>query len=206
MSIKPFRASVIKKVSDAKSRKFFEKLEHKYHLIEEAGSRGFSNLQMDKKLKEMGYDPKRRKAVISHILGGKGTDKKNVKLSMEDIAKLTKEDIEKLPGEERKRIAKINKAKTRRNIAAGRYSSEQGEQEQTHAGMIGVGQTSGLALKKKSSMIVGGRIKGGQEAKTNLHAAGESNIAGFASNLKKPSVNSAMSKPSAAARPANPLV
>ncbi len=137
---KLFSAGVIRKAS--RYHKVFKESKHRDKLALEAGRGGLSNLQMDKKLKEMGYDPKRRKAVASHLLGGKGS-----RVSMEEISALTENDISKLPWLERERIGKIKKVKKQRNINLGRYERYKAEQEeaqkkgavsgQTHLGVAG---------------------------------------------------------------------
>jgi len=108
MTANLFRASVIKKASRHKA---FKDLKHRDELAKEAGIRGFSEAQMEKKLKEMGYDPKRRKAVMDHILGGK-----RQRLSMEEISSLSKDEIKKLPWKERARVKKIKETRKQRNI------------------------------------------------------------------------------------------
>ena len=74
MAIYPFRKSVIKKMES----KFFKGgVSEKEELAKVAGSSGFSERRMDKKLKELGYDPKRRKKIM------------NNKQEMEEIKKVS---------------------------------------------------------------------------------------------------------------------
>lgn len=139
--MKPFSSSVIKKTS--RYNKIFKNLKHRDYLVKEAGSSGFSNLQMEKKLKEMGYDAKRRKAAINLMLGGKGG-----KLSMEEISALSKDDIKKLPWLERERVRKIEQVKKQRNINRGmheRYSEEQVEAKQK--GMAGIQKNASMGSR-----------------------------------------------------------
>ncbi|MEA3463575.1 MAG: hypothetical protein U9R14_00620 [Patescibacteria group bacterium] len=63
MAIYPFRKSVIKKMES----KFFKGgVQEKEELARIAGSSGFSERRMDQKLKELGYDPKRRKKIMNN--------------------------------------------------------------------------------------------------------------------------------------------
>ncbi len=153
MPIKPFRASVIKKAS---RYKVFKSLKHRDELAREAGDRGFSNSQMEKKLKEMGYDPKRRKAVINHILGGgRG---KGGRLSMEEISALSKEDIAKLPWEERVRVRKIKEVRKQRNINRGIYERQLEEQAaaKTRGGNdIAIRSAKGMASRQARLGLAG---------------------------------------------------
>ena len=63
MAIYPFRKSVIKRMES----KFFKGgVQEKEELASLAGSSGFSERRMDQKLKELGYDPKRRKKIMNN--------------------------------------------------------------------------------------------------------------------------------------------
>lgn len=117
MGIKPFRKSVILKNLRAKYLK--GGVSEKMDLAKEAGNRGFSNLQMEKKLKEMGYDPKRRKEVMGYIVG-------NREIERSDLLKLNIKDLISkygLSGAEIKDIKKKRLVQKRMNITLGRQSS-----------------------------------------------------------------------------------
>ena len=107
------------KILKTKKTKLFKEKEHKEILAEEAGSRGFSSLQMEKKLKEMGYDPTRRKAVITHIRGGVDISK--------DLPELTKQELKKLPYELRVKAKKAIEVQKARNVKRGLVSQPQDE-------------------------------------------------------------------------------
>lgn len=64
--INPFRRSVIE---GAKSSVFKRGVVEKGEYAKAAGSGGFSSRQMEEKLKDEGYDPNRRRNIMSKILG-----------------------------------------------------------------------------------------------------------------------------------------
>lgn len=172
MAIKPFRASVIKKASKSD---VFKNLRDKYALAEEAGDRGLSGLQMDKKLKEMGYNPRRREAVMSHITGDRKIDPKDYKLTVKQL-----KNKYNLSAEEIKIIEKRKTARKRMNIILGKQSS--GEVEK----YIGDGIFS--RSEKVKRKVYG--IKKGVLSEKDLGVEGVSNIVGhFALNNKNAAVN-----------------
>ena len=72
MAIKPFRRSTLEKFNS----KFLKGgAAEKTTLARKAGSSGLSRLQMDKTLKESGYDPRRRREMMGQMLGEKNTKK-----------------------------------------------------------------------------------------------------------------------------------
>lgn len=70
MAINTFRASIISKAS---SSVFKGGVREKKDLAKIAGSGGLSGRQLDKQLKERGYDPQKRREIIGGISGAKGS-------------------------------------------------------------------------------------------------------------------------------------
>ncbi|MFA4941088.1 MAG: hypothetical protein WC582_00620 [Patescibacteria group bacterium] len=64
MGINPFRKSVISRM---KTNSFKSGIKEKTDLARSAGSRGFSKRQMDEKLKEAGYNVKKRTGIMGQI-------------------------------------------------------------------------------------------------------------------------------------------
>jgi hypothetical protein len=137
-------------------------VEEKRTLAREAGSRGLSTLQADKYLKEeMGYDPKRRKKIMSQITGG---DKK---IEKSDLINLTKKELESKYGKglahtelEKERVRK------RVNIYLGRESAGEVKGYIAAKGGLGIaGQRGNKRVKETSEGL-------GIKRKKNVYAAG----------------------------------
>lgn len=68
MAINPFRKSTIEK---AKSSIFKGGVKEKRELARAAGSAGFSGRMIEERLRQTGYDPRKRRGIISQISGKK---------------------------------------------------------------------------------------------------------------------------------------
>jgi hypothetical protein len=85
MAVNPFLRGAIRKKIDAKS--FKGGMKERKELSDSAGVRGFSKWEMDRKLKEAGYDMKKRKGIMGQILKKKPekinekTKERNLKLN-----------------------------------------------------------------------------------------------------------------------------
>lgn len=148
-------------------------VDEKMDLAKEAGSRGFSNLQMDKKLKEMGYGFKRRKTVIENIVGGKKILPEDYKLSMKEL-----KDKYNLSAEEAMVIEKRKAVRKRMNIALGRESSgEVKEYIGDRGGIKGI-----LRGKKKIKQVYG--LKKGASSEEDLGVGKLSKVVGHFAGSK----------------------
>lgn len=113
------RISKITILNQLKAKYLRGGLTEKNNLAEEAGSRGFSNLQIKKKLKEMGYNPARRKTIIKHIVGGREMEKG-------DLMKLNAVELKNkynLSAREIKEIGGKKESRKIMNVILGRKSS-----------------------------------------------------------------------------------
>jgi hypothetical protein len=147
----------------------------KMDLAKEAGSRGFSSLEMEKKLKEMGYDPKRRKAVIGHIVGEKEIKPEDYRLSMKEL-----KDKYNLSATEVKAIEKRKEVRKRVNIALGRESSGEVEKYIGDKGGYGV-----LLRGEKIKQKVYGIKKGTSSEELGVESGASKAVGHFAlSNVK----------------------
>jgi hypothetical protein len=121
MAINPFRASVIRK---APSKIFKGREKEKESLAKLAGSSGLSELQMDKKLKELGYknDPSRRKKIMSKILGKDGKTKTGFSKT-EKEGSLSEQQVRNIRGSRMSEIAAYEREKG----GLGRFTRQSGE-------------------------------------------------------------------------------
>lgn len=148
----------------AKSDIFKGGAKEKRAFASEAGGKGFSSLQMEKKLKEMGYDVKRRKNVINQLKGGIGN---------KDLATLTKEEVGKLSWPDQQRVKRAIKKKQAQNIKIGRMSQAQQEQKDY------IAQGGGVREGDKSSI---GGLVGGSARKGSFAGGKSSEDSGFSSS------------------------
>jgi len=74
MAVNPFLRGIIRKKIDAKS--FKGGMKERKELSDSAGVKGFSKWEMERKLKEAGYDMKKRKGIMKQVL-----EKKSDKIS-----------------------------------------------------------------------------------------------------------------------------
>ena len=79
------------KIIKAPSSVFKGGVNEKRELVKSA-QYGFSKIQMDKKLKDLGYDSSRRKRIMDSMLGA--VNSKSRKPSLDELAKTKKEDQE----------------------------------------------------------------------------------------------------------------